>query len=550
MGSPLVSLLLTASIVAVGMAPSADRPIGRILRAAGYKVQDAATAAEALDLVPTSPHLVIVDATLPDADAADLIRRLKVGRVPPMVILHLPPGSGAEAEQRARESGADGYLEEPMEPRQVLATVRALLDLRRLIVALHSSEERFDVLIQSAPALIVAVNQAGEVVLFNGACEELTGYSRAEVVGGPLVDLLVPEPWRPTVRERFESAAPGALAAPYESPWLTKLGREHVIEWRCFPVPGPEASPWIVSLGFDVTDRRRAEEWEATSVAVCLLLAESATPEAVVPRLLEAIGEGLDWEVGEAWRLEPRHNRLRWSGTWHARGREAWGFEVARRELSFGKGEGLPGRVWASGAPEWVTDVGTGPDFLRGGLAETAGLHSALAFPLGSGAEIEGVMVFFSRAVRERDEALLKRIADLGGRIGLFIARRRAEIALRESEERSRRLFERSLAGIFRMTRDGSMLECNDAFARLLGYASREEVRARNADEFYMDVRDRQRLLQRLDAGQIVLNAVMRLRRADGQPIVVRMNAARVQESGIVCYEGFISGLGPLASSP
>ena len=48
--------------------------------------------------------------------------------------------------------------------------------------------------------------------------------------------------------------------------------------------------------------------------------------------------------------------------------------------------------------------------------------------------------------------------------------------SLRESEQRYGRLFEQSLAGIYRTTPEGQILECNEAFARLFGYESRQDL--------------------------------------------------------------------------
>ena len=54
---------------------------------------------------------------------------------------------------------------------------------------------------------------------------------------------------------------------------------------------------------------------------------------------------------------------------------------------------------------------------------------------------------------------------------------RRADQALRISESRYRTLFERNLAGVFRSTLEGRILDCNESFARMFGYESPEEVR-------------------------------------------------------------------------
>src|SRR5207244_4705726 len=69
--------------------------------------------------------------------------------------------------------------------------------------------------------------------------------------------------------------------------------------------------------------------------------------------------------------------------------------------------------------------------------------------------------------------------------------RRRAEERLRASEERYRLLFRRNLAGVSRSRPDGIILECNDAFARILGYASAEELQGKEITPLYADPADR-----------------------------------------------------------
>lgn len=537
------------SIVVASDEPPQAREISRLLRASGFDVADVGLDAAALPGHVQEADVVVLSAARPEADLAALVQRVKLlPPLAPLVVVHLRAGT-AEAVRRLLDNGADGYLSEPLDPRQALATVRALVNLRRLLVELRQSEERFDLLVEHAPALITAVDADEHIVLFNRACEQLTGWARAEVLGRPLMDLLVPPGWHRVVRGWLREAGREPAAPARESPWLTRWGGERTIEWRCFTIPGPAGSRRTACVGDDVTERRQAERRHVTKVTVRLVLAEAATAEAAIPRLLEAIGEGLGWDLGEAWRADPGAGALGWAGAWHARWREAWEFEVARREHLFARGEGLPGRVWATGEPDWTADL-VGPGEPAAAGAAAAGFRSALAFPLGAGPEIEGVMVFFSRAVLPRDQDLLKMMADVGAQIGLFLARRRAEAALGLSQQRARRLFERSLAGIFRHDPDGRMLECNEAFARMLGYGSPEEVRGRAVDEVYHRPADWPRLRRTLDAGQVASNVALRLRRADGTPVWVLMNAARVEESGTAYYEGFVSGLTPSASSP
>ena len=77
-------------------------------------------------------------------------------------------------------------------------------------------------------------------------------------------------------------------------------------------------------------------------------------------------------------------------------------------------------------------------------------------------------------------------------------ARRAAEAALLASEERYHGLFTRSLGGMFRLAADGRVLDCNPASARILGYATSEDVQAHNALEFFADPVDAARLIERI----------------------------------------------------
>ncbi|HEU4889438.1 MAG TPA: EAL domain-containing protein [Thermoanaerobaculia bacterium] len=121
--------------------------------------------------------------------------------------------------------------------------------------------------------------------------------------------------------------------------------------------------------------------------------------------------------------------------------------------------------------------------------------------------------------------------------------RKRADEALRLSEERYRELFEnartsearyrllfeRNLAGVFRTGTDGHILECNDACARLFGFETHEEFMAADANDFYFDETERDRVVQMLrDQGQIS-NLELRLRRRDGSTVWVLENVSLLE---------------------
>ena len=107
------------------------------------------------------------------------------------------------------------------------------------------------------------------------------------------------------------------------------------------------------------------------------------------------------------------------------------------------------------------------------------------------------------------------------------------ELALNASEERYRRFFERSLSGVYRSTTDGRLLDCNDAFARIFGYASRETCLAARATDFYSTAAARDRFISQLESsGGGLTDFESEARRRDGAPIWILETATLVDEAG------------------
>ncbi len=107
--------------------------------------------------------------------------------------------------------------------------------------------------------------------------------------------------------------------------------------------------------------------------------------------------------------------------------------------------------------------------------------------------------------------------------------RKQTEEALRASEQRYRLLFERNLAGVFRTSVDGRILDCNEAFARLFGYSSRGEMLSCQAWELYHDPADREAFLARLKNQQELTNMEYCLRRKDGTSVWVLENSTLLE---------------------
>lgn len=110
----------------------------RILMRAGYTVITASTGNEALNLISEQrPNLAVLDVQLPDMSGLDLCRRLKAEDSPILVLQTSATYVRGQDRIDGLDSGADAYLTEPIEPEELLATVRALLRIGRAESALR-----------------------------------------------------------------------------------------------------------------------------------------------------------------------------------------------------------------------------------------------------------------------------------------------------------------------------------------------------------------------------------------------------------------------------
>ena len=212
----------------------------------------------------------------------------------------------------------------------------------------------------------------------------------------------------------------------------------------------------------------------AVQVAVARVLAESATPEDSIRRVLGSIGETLGWTLGAMWHVEG--DRIRCADIWHRPDAEAHAFEEASREAAFEPGVGLPGRVWASGHPAWIRDVVEDSNFPRARVAAECGVHGAFAFPIRSRRGVIGVIEFFTVAPAEPDRYLLDLMETIGYQFGEQMERSRAEQAVRESEARKSAMLEASLDCIVSMDHRGDVVEFNAAAERTFGWSADEAV--------------------------------------------------------------------------
>jgi PAS domain S-box-containing protein len=243
--------------------------------------------------------------------------------------------------------------------------------------------------------------------------------------------------------------------------------------------------------------RQKLEEEQRrlmANLAITQVLAESPALPDAVERVLQTVGEKLEWDLGAFWLPDDKDNQLRCAGVWKNSPRGFNRFEAETLRKRFRAGSGLPGRVWSELQPVWVLDIGCDSNCPRGPVAAEDGLHGAFAFPILCGKEFLGVMEFLTRDIRQPDERLLELFRGIGSQIGQFVQRKRAEEALRSERELLQTVIDRIPVMITMYQPDSRVLRLNPEFERLLGWGS-EDVRGVSLMEAcYPDPEYRQRV--------------------------------------------------------
>jgi PAS domain S-box-containing protein len=115
--------------------------------------------------------------------------------------------------------------------------------------------------------------------------------------------------------------------------------------------------------------------------------------------------------------------------------------------------------------------------------------------------------------------------------------------ARRAAEEKYRMLFEQAQEGVFVADPKGKLLDCNDAFVRMLGYSSRDELMALHMDNgVYTSTEQREAIRLELEARSYVRNFEVALRRKDGTVLNAMESsfATRDSEGHLERYQGFL----------
>ena len=417
-----------------------------------------------------------------------------------------------------------------------------ITDRRRAEEALKESEARYRTQVENAPEAIVVFDvDAGRFVEANDNAARLWGLSRVDILEkdpAALSPALQPD-GRPSAQANVENIGRALNGETPLFEWIHRdaLGKDIPCEVRLARLPSA-ARRLVRGSVIDISERKRAEKLQSALYRIAATT--SATED------IDEFYGAIHSIVGELMYAKNFYVAL------HDAHADLISFPYCVDELDptpdpMPPGNGLTAHVLRTGEALLSLDEDF-TEMVRRGDVQLVGSNSVawLGVPLKRGGKTFGVLVVQSYDPRftfgEAEKDVLTFVSQ---QIAVALERKRAQEAIRESEERYRLLFERNLAGVYRMTLVGRILECNDALARIFGYASREELVDRDMAVLYPDSRQRRDFFDALLRARGLANYEMRGQRKDGGTAWTFQSASLLadEQAGEVIVEGTVSDI-------
>jgi PAS domain S-box-containing protein len=304
--------------------------------------------------------------------------------------------------------------------------------------ALVESEARSNAVLNHAIEGIITIDEQGTIHSLNPAAEEIFGYKQSEVLKTN-IKFLMPEPFQTEhdqyLKNYLETGVSKIIGIGREVIGLRKDGSTFPMDLGVTEMRMGE-SRMFTGIVRDITERRNAEAQSQLQFELSRILLDSKSLGKTIPKVLQAMGEFMKWEIGLYWENNSEAEELNCRYSWNAdclNDNEAFKeFKKISFQKAFKKGTGLPGRVWEKLEPSWIPDVRNDKNFPRAPFAKKLDMKVGFGFPVFSKNQFIGMIEIFTRQLCLPDTSHIRLMTSLGGQIGQWVRLIKAEGPLKK----------------------------------------------------------------------------------------------------------------------
>jgi PAS domain S-box-containing protein len=226
----------------------------------------------------------------------------------------------------------------------------------------------------------------------------------------------------------------------------------------------------VLGITRDTTERLQGERQTRLLISIGRAVYLAADFDSALGEAIRMVCEETGWVLGGAWLFDEDRTRLAAGRHSYCRDDRFRAFLAATRSHTFAMGEGLPGQVWATGAPVWISEIGPDSPFRNRELARSVGLHACLGVPIRDTAnEVIAVIVFFLEYPRQRDERLVATVTAVSDQLSGSFERKRATDALARERGFLKALIDSMSDGVVACDSRGEITLVNRRGSEILG---------------------------------------------------------------------------------
>ncbi|MBU7014172.1 MAG: PAS domain S-box protein [Theionarchaea archaeon] len=374
----------------------------------------------------------------------------------------------------------------------IVLNVRNITERRKAEEILRESEEKYRNIVELDPDGIAVIDTKGVLTSCNNAFLTLTGYDREDIVGKHFTRLpALPTRDVPMYVNLFKKLIKGEPSEPLEFTWVHKNGSKRLGEAYVSFIKKDDRVVGVQAVARDTTERKKAEEELRESEERYRNIVELA-PDGIITTdlkgvitscnsaFLEMAGYTRDEMLGRHFSRLPT-----------LRARDIPKFLRVLNSLVRGK------------SPKPIQAAWTQKD----GETHTGEIHVCAMKKKGS-------LTGFQAIIRDTTE------------------RMHTQEMLRQSEEKYRTLMENLHVGVYRSTpeKNGQFIDFNKAFASMLGYSDKDELKTLTVSNIYVNPEDRHAFTEKIQSEGFLRNEELLLMKKDGTHIIVSDTATPVYD--------------------